>query len=172
MMLAHTDTSGFRLQLRLGGKERAVVVSQARVDQIRGIARVIWSAPFSGQTWRELFFFASSMLLSAVGILFLALTMSVGTILLVTFVGIVLIAWAVRGARKIGSGHRSLARNLLDEHIEEPEPFHGQPGFFGWLQSVLRDRTGWRAIAYSFVKVALGLFGIWFALSVWVDAFF
>jgi hypothetical protein len=47
-----------------------------------------------------------------------------------------------------------------------------RPGFFGWLQSALRDPVGWRAVAYSVLKMPLAVFGVWFAFSVWVDAFF
>jgi signal transduction histidine kinase len=80
-------------------------------------------------------------------------------------------AGSLRGARGFGGFHRRLAHSLLDEHIEEPEPFAPRPGFFGWLQSALRDPIGWRSVAYSVVKVPLALFGVWFALSTWFDAF-
>jgi signal transduction histidine kinase len=90
----------------------------------------------------------------------------------VTFLGVVLIAASVRGSRWIGGLHRSLARTLLAESIDEPEPFAARPGFFGWLQTALRDRTGWRAMAYTVVKMPLSVFGVYFAFSVWVDAFF
>ena len=42
-----------------------------------------------------------------------------------------------------------------------------RPGFFGWLQSALRDPAGWRALAYCVIKVPLSIFGVWFAFSVW-----
>jgi signal transduction histidine kinase len=80
-------------------------------------------------------------------------------------------AASLRGARGIGHFHRSLVRDLLAEPIEEPPPFEARPGFFGWLQSALRDRVAWRAVAYSVLKVPLVIFGVWFALSVWLDAF-
>jgi signal transduction histidine kinase len=40
------------------------------------------------------------------------------------------------------------------------------------LQSTLRDRTGWRALAYIVIKAPLALLGIFAAFSVWWDAFF
>ena len=46
-----------------------------------------------------------------------------------------------------------------------------RPGFFGWLQSALRDRTSWRAVAYSLAKAPLVVFGVWFALSTWLATF-
>ena len=81
--------------------------------------------------------------------------MAAGVFLAVTFVGVVIMAASVRGARGIGGMHRGLARGLIDEDIEEPDAFAARPGFLGWLQSALRDRTGWRAMAYIVVKVPL-----------------
>jgi signal transduction histidine kinase len=97
--------------------------------------------------------------------------MAAGTALVVTVVGLVVVAASLRGARGIGGWHRGLARSLLDEDIEEPEPFVARPGFFGWLQSALRDRTAWRAVLYSLAKAPIVVFGVWFALSTWLAAF-
>ena len=93
-------------------------------------------------------------------------------VLAITFIGFPIIALAVRGSRGIGGFHRQLARGLLNEEIDDPEPFVHRPGFFGWLQAALRDRTGWRSMAYVVVKVPLALLGIFAAFSVWWDAFF
>lgn len=171
-MLSQVDDSGVRLQLHLGHKERVIVVSQARLDQMRGLVHRVLSEPFAKRTWSEFLFFTFSALLTTLGIAFIAFTMSAGIVLFITFVGAIIIAASVRGARGIGGFHRDLGRRLLDESIEEPQPFASRPGFFGWLQSALRDRTGWRAMAYAFLKVPLTAFGVWLAFSVWVDAFF
>ncbi len=44
------------------------------------------------------------------------------------------------------------------------------PGLFGWLRASLGDRAAWRAVGYFVAKVPLTVFGVWFALSVWVEA--
>ena len=49
-------------------------------------------------------------------------------------------ALSLRSARGFGGFQRGLARGLLGEEIEDPEPFASRPGFLGWLQSSLRDR--------------------------------
>jgi signal transduction histidine kinase len=172
MMAGDVDAKGVRLQLRLGGNEKVIVLSEDRVDQIHRIARTVWNEPFERRTWSELLFFSLSVLLAVVGMAFIAITMFAGIGLAITFVGLIVIAGSLRGARGIGGFHRGLARNILDEDIEEPQPFVARPGFFGWLQSALRDPIGWRAVAYSIIKMPLAAFGVWFAFSVWVDAFF
>lgn len=173
MMAVPSDLDDARghVELRLG-KETVIAVPEERVEQARRFVQAVWRAPFSRRTWSELGFFAVSAALGAVGFAFVAVTMAAGIALAVTFVGVIIIAGSLRGARGFGGFHRGLARTFLNEQIAEPQPFSSRPGFFGWLQSALRDRTAWRAMAYSVLKVPLAVFGVWFALSVWFCAFF
>jgi signal transduction histidine kinase len=171
-MQAGIDDSGARVQFRLGNKERVIAVSEARLEQGRRLARTILREPFRSRAWRELLYFVVGGLLAGLSIVFVAVTLSAGIGLFITFIGVIIMAASVRGARGFGRYHRSLARSLIDEDIAEPDPFISKPGFFGWLQSALRDRTGWRAMGYLVLKVPLVILGIWFALSVWIDSFF
>ena len=95
-----------------------------------------------------------------------------GLVLTVVFVGVLILAGALRAARGLGRWQRALARRLLGEVIPEPEPFSPRPGFFGWLRASLGDRAAWRAVGYFVAKVPLTVFGVWFALSVWLEALF
>jgi len=54
--------------------------------------------------------------------------------------------------------------------VGEPDPFVSRPGFLGWLQSSLRDRVGWRSIAYLALKVPWTGLGVYVAFSLWWDA--
>jgi signal transduction histidine kinase len=145
--------------------------SSARVDQGRGIIQTILREPFQRRPWSELSYFLISGIVSCFGAAFVVLTMGLGVFLAVFFVGLLLIAAALRGTRGIGSVHRALAGRLLDEHIPEPDPFVPRPGFFAWLGAAFRDWVAWRAVLYSVVKIPLLIFGVWFALSVWIEAF-
>jgi signal transduction histidine kinase len=170
-MQGDVDDSGIRMHLRFRGRERAIVIPQARIDQFRGFSRKILREPFTPRPWRELGFFIVGGLLGVVALAFTLATMVAGVWLLITFVGVILIATSVRGARGIGAWHRGLARSLLQEEIEEPKPFMAKAGFLGWLQSSLRDQTGWRSIAYTIVKAPIILFGVWFGIGTWISAF-
>ncbi len=140
-------------------------------SRLEEIARTVVEAPFTRRTWAELLFLMAGMPIAFIGLAFVAITMAAGVLLAVTFIGIALIGVAVRGARGIGGMQRRLAGALLDEHIDEPEPFAPRPGYLGWLQSALRDRTGWKAMAYLAVKVPLALVAFLTAFSLWWDAF-
>jgi signal transduction histidine kinase len=148
------------------------IIGSRRQERFGEVARLIWREPWAKRTWSELSFLILGVPLAAAGIAFVAFTMLGGVILAITFFGLAFMALSLRGARGIGGFHRSLARNLLGQEIEEPEPFAPRPGFFGWLQSALRDRTGWRAVAYIVVKVPLATLGIFVGFAAWWDAFF
>src|ERR1700684_2313281 len=102
MMAADVETKGVRLQLRLGGSEKVILVSEARVEQLRKIARTIGDEPFDRRTWSELLFFVLSVPLAAIGTAFIVFTMSAGFALTVTFVGLIIVAASLRAARGIG----------------------------------------------------------------------
>jgi signal transduction histidine kinase len=161
------DHGGVRMRL---GKELAITISKERADQVHEVGRTILRTPFLRRTWSELLFLVIGWPLASVGFTFVALALVGGAALAVTFIGVVVMAAGIRGARGFGGFHRGLARGLLDEEIEEPEPFAPRPGFLGWLQSALRDRTGWRSIAYIVLKQPLAVFGFYAAFSLWWDA--
>jgi signal transduction histidine kinase len=168
---ARTKDGAVRFHLRVGGRQRTVTIPAARMDQGRGIARTVLREPFQRRTWSELAFFLISGFAGCLGAVFVIATLSSGVALAVVFVGLLLIAALLRGTRGIGSWHRGLARHFLDERIPEPDPFVARRGFFGWLGAAFRDRAGWRALGYTVIKIPLLVFGIWFALSVWIEAF-
>ena len=153
-------------------KEMAAAVSEKTGDRAKELARIILREPFAKRTWSEFWFLTIGIPLAGVGMAFVALTMFAGVILAITFFGLAIIALSVRGSRGLGGFHRQLARGLLNEEIDDPEPFEHRPGFFGWLQAGFRDRTGWRSMAYVVVKVPLALLGLFGAFAVWWSAFF
>ena len=148
-----------------------IVIPEQLEARARVLAERVMRAPFTRRTWSELWFLVVGTAFAALGLVFVALTMAVGVAFAVTFFGVAVIGLSVRGARGIGRMQRGLARSLLEERIEEPAPFASRPGFLGWLQAALRDRTGWRSMAYVVVKAPLAFVEVLVAFSVWFDAF-
>jgi signal transduction histidine kinase len=145
-------------------------VPQERAEQAKRLAELIAREPFHRRSWAELAFFLSSSALAGAAALILAVLGVTGLALTVVVVGIVLLAAGLRIARGMGRWQRALARRLLAEQLPEPEPFRARLGRFGWWRATLGDRAAWRAVAYFAAKVPLTIFGVWFALSVWVEA--
>jgi signal transduction histidine kinase len=152
------------------GSSKWIVVSDELEGRLRTIAHTVMRTPFTRRTWQELLFMVGGSALASAGFALVVLTMAVGVVLAVTFLGLAVIGVSLRGARGIGTVQRRMARGLLDEQIEEPGPFAAQPGFLGWIQSALRDRIAWRTVGYLALKVPLAFFGILTAFSVWFDA--
>jgi signal transduction histidine kinase len=147
-------------------------ISDERADQARRLARTVLREPFQKRSWAELGFFLVSAALAYAAVLVVGVLGIAGLILTVVFVGVLLLAGGLRAARAFGRWQRVLAQRLLGEEIAEPEPFGHRPGLFGWLGAALGDRAAWRTVAYLAAKVPLTLFGVWFALSVWLEALF
>jgi signal transduction histidine kinase len=147
-------------------------VPEQRVEQAKRIARLIGREPFQRRTWAELAFFIASSALAYAGVCVLGALAVAGLLLTVVFVGVVVLAGGLRAARGLGGWQLGLARGVLGDRIDAPERFNARPGLFGWLRASLGDQAAWRAVGYFVAKVPFTLFGVWFALSVWVEAFF
>ncbi|HLG68343.1 MAG TPA: sensor domain-containing protein [Acidimicrobiales bacterium] len=145
-------------------------VPQQQGDHAVGLARRIALEPFHKRSWAELGFFLASSGLTGAAVLAIGALGIAGLALTVVSVGVVLLAGGLRAARGFGRWQRSLAWRLLGEDIPEPDAFRPRPGFFGWLRASFGDPAAWRAAGYHVAKVPLTIFGVWFALSVWVEA--
>jgi signal transduction histidine kinase len=170
--MTQEQAEGTSTPLRVLAKEMVSTVVERRGDRTQEIIRIIWREPLAKRSWSELFFIAVGAPMAVVGVVFVAVTLSAGIVLAITFLGLFIIALAVRGARGFGGFHRQIARSLLGEEIADPDPFAPRPGLLGWLQSALRDRTGWRAMAYVALKVPLAFVAIFVGFAFWWDAFF
>jgi signal transduction histidine kinase/uncharacterized membrane protein len=169
--MTHTEVDGNDARVRLLAKEMVSVVSDLHGDRIKGFARMVWREPFSKRSWSELAFLVTSIPLAMIGFAVVGASLAAGVVSAVTFIGLAIIGISVRLARGFGRYQRQLARNLLDEEIAEPEPFVPRSGFLGWLQSALRDRMGWRSMAYLVAKIPLAAFGVIVGIACWWDAF-
>jgi signal transduction histidine kinase len=159
------------VHVRIRGKELSLAISEEHAVFLKSLTQRIGREPFTKRPWSELAFFLVSGGLAGIGLAFVGFTMFAGVVLAITFFGLALLALSLRSARGMGGWQRGLARSMLGEAVEDPEPFAGRRGFLGWLQSSLRDRVGWRAVAYFAVKVPWTILGVFVAVSLWWDAF-
>ncbi|HWE54302.1 MAG TPA: sensor domain-containing protein [Acidimicrobiales bacterium] len=143
-----------------------------RAEQARQLSRKVLREPFHGRCWAELGYFISSSALAGLAVFSVLALGFPGLVLTVVFVGVLLLCGGLRAARGFGRWQRALANRLLAEDIYEPAPLQTRPGLFGWIRGTLGDRAAWRAVAYFVAKVPLTIFGVWFALSVWIEAVF
>ncbi len=167
-MVEQAESSEVRV--RLGGREMSLAITHEQAAAAKALARRIAREPFTRRAWHELAFSLVSGGLAAVALGFVGVTMATGVLLAVTFFGVAILALSLRSARGFGGWTRGLARSLLGETVDDPEPFAARRGFLGWLQSALRDRVAWRAVGYLVLKVPWAVLAGLVGFAFWWDA--
>jgi signal transduction histidine kinase len=125
-------------------------------------------APFEGRTWREFGYLLLSLPLSVV---FFSLALSLaaaGAGLVVTFLGIPVLAAALAVCRGFGAVERARARALLRLDVADPAPVRPRgDGALGWVGAVLKSGVSWRHLLYSLVHLPWAVFAFSVSLAFW-----
>ncbi|MEU2156723.1 sensor domain-containing protein [Streptomyces sp. NPDC019396] len=128
-------------------------------------------APFEAGTWREFGFVLLSLPLS---IVFFSLALSLATAgagLVVTFLGIPVLAASLAVCRGFGVLERLRARTLLGVDIAEPAPVRPRSGGpMAWMGAMLKSGVSWRHLLYALVHMPWAVFSFAVALPLWVTA--
>ncbi|MFM9588800.1 sensor histidine kinase [Streptomyces scabiei] len=125
-------------------------------------------APVEARSWRE---FGYVLLGLPVGILLFtyAVTMvSVGAGLLITFLGVPVLAAGLAGCRGFGALERARARALLGVEVSAPEPLRPRGrGAMAWMGAVLRSGSSWRQLLYAVIQFPWSVFSFVVAVTFW-----
>ncbi|KOG49806.1 sensor histidine kinase [Streptomyces decoyicus] len=125
-------------------------------------------APFSGRTWREFLYLFLSLPMSIVMFAYAIVVISLGAGLLVTFLGIPVLAGGLAGSRALGGLERLRARALLGMDVADPEPVRpSKPSLMGWVGAVLKSGASWRHLLYSLLHFPWALFSFIFSVTFW-----
>ena len=109
-------------------------------------------APFEGRTWREYLYVLTSFPVAVAAFCFSVTLFSLGAGLLITFIGVPLLAFWLEACRGFGAMERLRARALLGLHVSSPEPLRTvqrKPGLLGRLGALLRSGVSWRHALFS-----------------------
>lgn len=134
---------------------------------MREVALRIGREPRSRRALRELCYLVVVVPLTVAGLGYVVVSLLVGSVLAITAIGIPLISRAVPGARWFGSRRRGLANRLLAAGIPDPSPFRPPRGFLARVSAGLRDRVGWRTVAYLLLAVPVAAAGLYVLLATW-----
>ncbi|MDT0456252.1 sensor domain-containing protein [Streptomyces sp. DSM 41527] len=125
-------------------------------------------APFSGRAWREFLYLFLSLPLSIVMFTYAMVVITTGAGLLITFLGIPLLAGGLAGARALGGLERVRARALLGLDVADPEPVRpSKPSLMGWVGAVLKSGASWRHLLYALLHFPWALFSFIFSVTFW-----
>ncbi len=136
-----------------------------------------WKAPFSAETYREVGFVVTGLPVAVIGFVLVVTLFAVGTGLLVTAVGLPLLALLITSARGLGALDRERLRTLLATEVTAPAPVRpSRRGFWGAVTARLADAAGWRAVLYQVLMfpwaVATFIITVTFLVTGWVVALY
>ncbi|MET8244609.1 sensor domain-containing protein [Streptomyces sp. NPDC005202] len=125
-------------------------------------------APFEARSWREFGYVLLSLPIGIVLFTYAVTMVSLGAGLLVTFLGIPVLAAALAGSRGFGALERARARGLLGLQVAEPQPLRmKRQGALAWMVAVLKSGTSWRALLYAVLQFPWSVFSFTVAVNVW-----
>ncbi|MFI6487732.1 sensor histidine kinase [Streptomyces sp. NPDC050564] len=126
-------------------------------------------APIEARSWREFGYVMLSLPLGIIMFTFAITMFSLGAGLLITFLGIPVLAAALAGCRGFGALERARARGLLGVEVSEPEPLRmKQRGAMAWMGAMLKSGASWRHLLYAVVQFPWAVFSFVVALNFWV----
>ncbi|MFI7500566.1 sensor histidine kinase [Streptomyces sp. NPDC049687] len=128
--------------------------------------------PLSARHWRELAYVLLGFPVSVVLFVFTVTMLSAGAGLLVTFLGIPVLAAGLAACRGFGVLERARARGLLGLEVRDPEPLrvrgkNGRGGAMAWMGAVLRSGASWRHVLFVLVQFPWAVFSFCVTVTVW-----
>ncbi|MFE4048627.1 sensor histidine kinase [Streptomyces sp. YIM B13518] len=125
-------------------------------------------APVEGRAWRELGYVLLSLPIGILLFTYAVTMVSLGAGLLVTFLGVPVLAAALAGCRGFGAVERARARGLLGLEVAEPEPLRmRRQGFMAWIGAVLKSGASWRALLYAVLRLPWAVLSFVVGVTVW-----
>ncbi|MEV5736634.1 sensor domain-containing protein [Streptomyces sp. NPDC052292] len=125
-------------------------------------------APVEARSWRELGYVLLGLPVAVVLFCWTVTMVSLGAGLLITFLGIPVLAAGLAGCRGFGVLERTRARALLRVEVADPEPLRtAKPGAFAWMGAVLKSGASWRHLLYALVQFPWAVFSFVVAVTFW-----
>ncbi|WP_055568997.1 sensor histidine kinase [Streptomyces atriruber] len=125
-------------------------------------------APVEARTWREFGYTMLSLPIGITSFVFAVTMLSLGAGLLITFIGIPVLAAGLAGCRGIGALERARARGLLGLDVASPErlrPKSGGP--MALMGAILKSGASWRHVLYSLLMLPWSIFSFTVAIVFW-----
>ncbi|MER5763245.1 sensor domain-containing protein [Streptomyces sp. NPDC002082] len=132
-----------------------------------GIGRAL-RAPFEGRTWREFGYLMLGLPLSTLYFSLAITGVSLGAGLLVTFLGVPVLAGVLAMCRGFGRVERARVRGMLRVDVAEPAPIRAEKGgAIAGMAALLKSGSAWRHVLYSVIHFPWAVFAFCVALTFW-----
>ncbi|MFG2618518.1 sensor histidine kinase [Streptomyces sp. NPDC048507] len=135
----------------------------------RGGLVTVLRAPVAARTWRELGFLLVGLPLSTLYFSLAITGVALGAGLLVTFIGVPVLAGVLLLCRGFGRLERGRARALLGMPLADPAPVRagGRAGALASMGALLKSGSAWRHVLYCVVHFPWAVFSFCLALTLW-----
>ncbi|MEV6478530.1 sensor domain-containing protein [Streptomyces sp. NPDC051576] len=148
-----------------GYRSHGTVVAEERA---RRRLPTVLRAPLEGRSWREFGYVLLSLPISVLLFTYAVTMAALGAGLLITFLGVPVLAGALAGCRGFGALERARARWLLDLDVAAPEPLRmKKSGPMAWMGAVLKSGASWRHLLYAVLHFPWAVFSFVVALNFW-----
>ncbi|UED84744.1 sensor histidine kinase [Streptomyces profundus] len=130
--------------------------------------------PFTARAWREGLYALLNLPMAIVGFVTAVTGLAVSAGLLITFVGLPLLALTLLWLRTFGYVERQRARLLLGSEVAEPGPVRhrdGKTGLLAWIGAVLRSDVSWRSTAYALLHLPWAIATFTVVVTTWAGGF-
>ncbi|MEV4946213.1 sensor domain-containing protein [Streptomyces sp. NPDC053755] len=125
-------------------------------------------APFEARTWREFGYLILGLPLSVLYFSLSIAMVAAGAGLLITFLGIPVLAGGLAMCRGFGAVERARARGLLGLRVGAPEPVRGRTGgAMSWMGATLKSGASWRHLLYAVLHFPWAVFAFSVSLALW-----
>ncbi len=134
----------------------------------RGGVGAVLRAPVAGRTWREFAYLLVGLPLSTLYFSLAVTGVSLGGGLLVTFLGVPVLAGTLAMGRGIGRLERGRVRALLGAAVTGPGPIRAKKsGPLAAMGAVLKSGSAWRHLLYCLIHFPWAVFASCTALTFW-----
>ncbi|MEU5767283.1 sensor histidine kinase [Streptomyces asoensis] len=124
--------------------------------------------PLTARHWRELVYVVLGLPIGVLLFTFMITMLSLGAGLLVTFLGVPVLAAGLAAGRGFGALERARARGLLGLEVADPEPLRPRGrGAMAWMGAVLKSGTSWRQALYAVLQFPWAVFSFSVTVTVW-----
>ncbi|MEV8311071.1 sensor domain-containing protein [Streptomyces flavidovirens] len=126
-------------------------------------------APVEARTWREFGYLMLSLPVSVLFFVFAVTMTSLGMGLLITFLGVPVLAACLAGCRGFGAVERARARGMLKLDVADPAPVRAKPGGgpMSWMVAMLKSGTSWRHLLYAVLHLPWAVFAFSVSVVLW-----
>ncbi|MGK5632873.1 sensor histidine kinase, partial [Streptomyces sp. URMC 123] len=131
------------------------------------------TAPVAARTWREFLHVMLGLPMACLLFCYAVTTTTLGVGLLITFLGVPVLAAALAGCRLLGVVERARARALLRLEVADPEPprpRRGRTGPAAAVVALLKSGVSWRHLLYALLYFPWAVFSFCLVLPLWTTA--